>query len=152
MTIYGRYKPDPPETPSAYVWIHVSFPRFGIRGLVDFLVDSGATGVIIHSADVRELQIPRALLRTAPVRISRGIGGIQRYYSEPGTLSFETESLHLRCHLDLHIAGDADNPARIPSLLGREFLNLCDLRLNHPQNLVALTPLNVDAGGIILPP
>ena len=38
------------------------------------------------------------------------------------------------------------------SLLGRDFLNLCDLRLNHAQNLVALTPLNVDAGGIILPP
>ena len=152
MTIYGHYKPDPPETPSAYVRIYVSFPRFGVRGWVDFLVDSGATGVIIHSADVRKLRIPRDLLRTGPVRISRGIGGIQRYYSEPGTLSFETEPLHLRCNLDLHIAGDADNPARIPSLLGREFLNLCDLRLNHPQNLVALTPLNVDAGGIILPP
>ncbi len=152
MTIYGHYKPEPPETPSAYVRIHVSFPRFSVRGWVDFLVDSGATGVIIHSADVRKLRIPRDLLRTSPVRISRGIGGIQRYYSEPGTLSFETESLHLRCHLDLHIAGDADNPARIPSLLGREFLNRCDLRLNHPQNLVALTPLNVDAGGIILPP
>ena len=152
MTIYGRYKPDPPETPSAYVRIHVSFPRFGVRGWVDFLVDSGATGVIIHSADVRKLRIPHALLRTGPVRISRGIGGIQRYYSEPGTLYFETESSHLRCHLNLHIAGDADNPARIPSLLGREFLNLCDLRLNHPQNLVSLTPLNVDPGGIILPP
>lgn len=152
MTIYGHYKPDPPETPSAYVWIHVSFPRFGVRRWVEFLIDSGATGVIINFADVRPMRIPRALLRTSPVRISQGIGGIQRYYSEPGTLSFETEPLHLRCHLDLHIAGDADNPARIPSLLGREFLNLCDLRLNHPQNLVALTPLNVDAGGIILPP
>ena len=152
MTIYGRYKPDPPETPSAYVWIHVSFPRFGVRRWVEFLIDSGATGVIIHFADVRPMRIPRALLRTSPVRISRGIGGIQRYYSEPGTLSFENEASRLRCNLDLHIAGDADNPARIPSLLGREFLNLCDLRLNHLQNLVALTPLNVDAGGIILPP
>ena len=152
MVLHGYYLPNPPETPSPYIGVFVSFPRFGVSGLVDFLVDSGATGVIIHSADVRELQIPRDLLRTAPVRISRGIGGIQRYYSEPGTLSFETESLHLRCHLNLHIAGDADNPARIPSLLGREFLNLCDLRLNHPQNLVALTPLNIDASGIILPP
>ena len=71
MTIYGHYKPDPPETPSAYVRIHVSFPRFGVSGLVDFLIDSGATGVIINFADVRPMRIPRALLRTSPSRNRR---------------------------------------------------------------------------------
>lgn len=152
MVLYGSYLPDPPEAPSPYLRVYVSLPRFGIRRWVNFLIDSGATGVIIHPADVRELRIPHHLLRTCPIRISRGIGGTQSYYSEPGTLYFGAEAPPLHCNLDLRIAGDPDSPARIPSLLGREFLNRCDLRLNPAQNLVALTPLNLDANGTILPP
>ena len=38
-----------------------------------------------------------------------------------------------------------------PSLLGRDFLNLCDVRLNHARSIVALDPLNVE-NGFILPP
>lgn len=152
MVIHGYYRPHPPEAPSPYIGAYVSFPRFGVRQWVDFLVDSGATGVIIHPADIRQMRIPYHLLRTSSVRISQGIGGTQGYFSEPGTLSFPTQSPPLQCHLEIRIAGDPDSPSRIPSLLGREFLNRCDLRLNQAQNLVALTPLNINADGTILLP
>ena len=40
----------------------------------------------------------------------------------------------------------------LPSLLGRDFLNLCDVRLNHSAGVVALEPVNVDdSGGIVSP-
>ena len=40
----------------------------------------------------------------------------------------------------------------LPSLLGRDFLNLCDMRLNHSAGVVALEPVNVDdSGGIVSP-
>ena len=70
-------------------------------------------------------------------------------------LSFlDDQSFYRRCFLDIFIADVSESTIfqeNVP-LLGRDFLNLCDVRLNHAQNLVTLNPLNVDSGGIILPP
>lgn len=93
------------------------------------------------------------MLQENSLRQSVGIGGTQQYYSETGVLTFDVESSVVRCDVDIRIAvygtGASD---RIPSLLGRDFLNLCDVRLNYSQDLVALARLNVDSSGLILPP
>ena len=149
MVIYGFYGPEPPAIPSPYVLARVSFPRFDVRGRVRFLIDSGATGVILHSADVEPLRIPRNLLQSSAVRRSRGIGGIQRYFSEPGRLSFNIGSATLWCDLDILIEDDNAAPSRIPSLLGRDFLNLCDVRLNYHTGIVSLSPVSVNDYGEI---
>ena len=149
MVVYGFYEPEPPATPSPYVSAYVHLPRLGILQRVEFLIDSGSTGVMLHSADVRRLAIPQELLRANAVRHSRGIGGVRRYYPEPGTLSFDTEPLPLWCDLDFHIIDDSAAPSRIPSLLGRDFLNLCDVRLNYHAGLVSLAPVNVNDYGEI---
>ena len=149
MVIYGHYRPEPPATPSPYVTARVSFPRFDVQGEVGFLIDSGATGVILHSSEVETLAIPHDLLQSSPVRRSRGIGGVRRYYSEPGTLSFDTESATLWCDLDILIEDDTAAPSRIPSLLGRDFLNRCDVRLNYHAGLVSLAPVSVNDYGEI---
>ena len=149
MVIHGFYKPEPPAIPSPYVSAYVSLPRFRIWRSVDFLIDSGATGVMLHSEDVRQLGIPQELLRADAVRNSLGVGGVRRYFAEPGSLSFDIGPLILRCDLNIHIIDDTAAPSRIPSLLGRDFLNRCDVRLNYHAGLVSLAPVNVNNHGEI---
>lgn len=116
------------------------------------MVDSGANGVTLNIDDVGRMQIPQDLLRQAGrLQESIGIGGTQRYYSVAGTLSFEIGPLsYVRCHLDINIARDDSLATEgIPSLLGRGFLNLCDVRLNYHIGLVSLEPVNLNAYGEI---
>ena len=153
MVIYGNYKPEPARAPSPYVWGYLSFVRLDVQGWVEFLIDSGATSVSLHIADARRMGIQQDLLDASSLRNSFGIGGTHRYYSELGTLSFDVESAVIQYSLDIRIAEDGPSaPMRLPSLLGRDFLNLCDVRLNYARNLVSLAPLNVDGRGFIQPP
>ena len=153
MVIIGHYETERIRVPRPRVWGYVGFPRLGAQGLVEFLVDSGADSVILHSADVINIGIPRDMLQEDSLRESVGIGGTQRYYSEAGVLSFDVESSIVQCDIDIRIAvyGTAVS-TRIPSLLGRDFPNLCDVRLNHSAGVVSLIPLNVDGNGFIQPP
>ena len=105
--------------------------------------------MMLHSADIRGMNIPQELLRANAVRRSIRIGGVRRYYSEPGRLSFDTGLVTLWCDLDFHIIDDHAAPSRIPSLLGRHFLNLCDVRLNYHTGLVSLVPVNINDYGEI---
>ena len=59
----------------------------------------------------------------------------------------------MACYIDIDICHqDARTSLQnIPSLLGRDFLNLCDVRLNHAAGVVALDPLNIDDGFILVP-
>ena len=130
MVIYRRCNSERSRTPSPYVRASVSFTRLGIQDWVDFLVDSGANGVALNINDVRTMEIPQNLLReTGRLQESIGIGGTQRYYSVPGTLSFDIGfHSYIRCHFDINIVEDGSfAPEGIPSLLGRDFLNLCDV-------------------------
>ena len=106
----------------------------------------------LNIEDARRMEIPQDLLReTGRLQQSIGIGGTQRYYSVSGTLSFEIgPHSYIRCHLDVNIAkDDALAPEGVPSLLGRDFLNLCDVRLNYEAELVSLEPVNLNAYGEI---
>ena len=143
MTIFGYYEFDHVRVPRPWVRAYVNFTRLGVHGTVDFLVDSGADSVILHGNDVRNLGISQQMLRHHSSRESVGIGGIQRYFSEQGSLSFEDDQgLYIRCYLDISIAGPetTTTPERVPSLLGRDFLNLCDVRLKHSAGVVSLDP------------
>ena len=152
MVIYGRYNSERSGAPSPHVRALVSFTRLDIQGRVDFLIDSGANGVALNIDDAKTLGIPQDLLRQAGrLQESIGIGGTQRYYSVAGTLSFPLGlDFFIRCHLGINIAEDDSNaPEGIPSLLGRDFLNLCDVRLNYSTGLVTLEPVNVNEYGEI---
>ena len=77
-----------------------------------------------------------------------GIAGSRTYYAQQGILSFEAAELNiLNCNLIVFISESSESEP-LPSLLGRDFLNLCDVRLNHSQNIVSLDPLNVENGFI----
>ena len=152
MVILGHYEADQIKVPRPRVSGYVIFIRLGVQGFVEFLVDSGADSVILHSADVGNIGIPQQMLQENTIRESIGIGGTQEYFSEPGLISFENdEPPYIKCYLDICIAGTdiSTTPHGVPSILGREFLNQCDMRLNYSTGLVALEPVNANEFGEI---
>lgn len=150
MVIYGNYDATRSRVPSPYVEGYVSFTRLGVQGYVEFLIDSGANGVVLRRADARKLGITEDQLKEAGSLVELvGLGGAQKYYSVAGLLVFEVEQPpSIRCQLDIHIAGgESTTPESVPSLLGRDFLNMCYVRLNYSTGLVALEPINVNEHG-----
>lgn len=83
-----------------------------------------------------------------------GVGGSDRYYREPARLIFLEEALGtVSCFLDIDIW--SPDPKRfeqlIPPLLGRDFLNLCDVRLNYSTGVVVLEPVDSNEHGEMPP-
>ena len=155
MAISGFYKSGEHGDLGAYVKAYVRLPRLGVQELLDFLVDSGSDRTILHPDANLILRNPRHRLRSGMRGIATGIGGTRTYYSEPAVLAFEDDqSFFLQCNLDIFVAdpGESDIAQWTPTLLGRDFLNLCDVRLNHSAGIVSLAPLNVNASGFVLPP
>ena len=82
------------------------------------------------------------------------MGGEDRFFSEQAILTFPGEgnqSFGYMLDIDIWRPDSRRFGHLLPSLLGRDFLNLCDVRLNHSQDLVSLDPLNVESG-FVLPP
>ena len=154
MAIFGRYKTVDGKDKGPYVSAYLFFPRLDVYGPAEFLVDSGADSTMLRPARDLEIIIPYHLVRTDVYGVATGVGGQQRCFIEQCMLSFRDEQYrYVRRFLNIFIAEVATSAVMeaSPSLLGRDFLNLCDVRLNHVQNLVSLDPLNVESG-FILPP
>ena len=152
MAISGFYKSGEHGDLGAYVKAHVRLPRLGVQDVLDFLVDSGSDRTILHPDANLILRIPLHRLRSGRRGIAAGIGGTRNYYSELAVLAFEDDqSSFLQCNLDVFVAepGESDVAQWAPTLLGRDFLNLCDVRLNHAAGIVSLAPLNIDRSGAI---
>ena len=130
-----------------YVRARMRLPQLGVQDWVDLLVDSGSDKTILHPDVNLAIRIPYHRLRSGRRGLAIGIGGSRIYYSELCELVFEDDQYNLlQCNLEIFVA-DIDGPdssPQVPSLLGRDFLNLCDVRLNHAHNLVTLAPLNVE--------
>ena len=153
MALEGYFDSERTALPAPYVEGYIHFPRLGTVDTVHFLIDTGADFTSLHPDDVSRLGIDYRRLAGSSLISAIGIGGATGYYREPAWLLFkESTGADRICQLDVRICEMTDDPAMqdLPSLLGRDFLNLCDIRLNRSQNLVQLEPLNV-AGEFILP-
>ena len=157
MVIRGAYRPtDDGQGPDApFVKATVLLPRFRMFLDVDFLVDTGAESPFLSLEDLEEAGLNDEDFQQAPLHSVRGIGGEQSLHSEPAFIAFkgdDAQTFIWAGRVSIPQKSVEASGAPIPSILGRDLLNLCDLRLNWPAGLIALTPLNVDAGGHILPP
>lgn len=153
MPISGEYRPMYDAPPAAFISAQVHLTRQNVAGSVAFLIDTGFDVTLLHPPAVRDLALDYRQLDPDSLDVAAGLGGATGYYREPVTLTFtDTAGQELRCELDVFIIQFPDNPAMqdAPSLLGRDFLDRCDLRLNRSQNLALLTPLNL-AAAVILP-
>ena len=116
-------------------------------------IDTGCDRTCLHPRDIDELGLDYVALEDRPLSYSGGVGGLTGYYQEPALLLFRDDSGQDRiCQLTVGLHQKTNDPEarEIPYLLGRDFLNLCDLRLNPAQDLVRLDPLNV-AGEFVAP-
>ena len=151
MAIEGYFELGDRVTPAPHVLAYIYFPRLGIVDEISFLIDTGADSTSLHPRDINNLGIDYSYLREDSLISSRGIGGSIEYYRERGVLRFKESAGEDRfCQLDIHICERTDEPAMqgLPSLLGRDFLNLCSVHLDNALNLVHLEPRTVSGGFI----
>ena len=153
MAIVGFYDPDIPVLPPPSVSGFIYFLRLGVGGVLTFVVDTGSDRTSLHCENVERLGVDYRDLAGRPLGSARGVGGSTGYYHEPALLLFhDSGGGDYFCRLEVAICEYTDDQEmrEIPSLLGRDFLNRCDLRLNPSRNLVSLEPLNV-AGEFVEP-
>ena len=152
MTLVGFYRSETDDPPAPYIKAQVILPDLGVAGEVNFLIDTGSDVTFLHPEDVGQLGIDYRQLNPDTLERAAGIGGGSGYCRENATLTFQDSSgLELSCELDVFILqGPAPALLDAPSLLGRDFLNRCDVRLNRAQSLARLEPVNL-ADTAILP-
>ena len=80
----------------------MSFPRLRLRGLVSFLVDTGADGTVLMPTDSKKIGIDFQSLRHPT--ISEGIGGPARGFNEAVVLSFSDRSYIYSYPLNIEIS------------------------------------------------
>ena len=124
---------------------------FGLAGYTDFLVDSGASVTTIADSDAARLGIDYGQLERLPEGIM-GVGGeVETFVIPSVTMVFTAEDrIHEeemeRVYVLRHGATDPVLQAkieRIPSLLGRDFLNRYALLLRRSNGTVLVADENV---------
>jgi hypothetical protein len=129
-------------TGAPYLEGHVSFPRFGARGLVSFLIDTGADGTVMMPADTKKLGVNFGSLRNPTT--SEGIGGAANGFNEQAVLSFSDNHYVYAYLITIEISSPTKNNHRFPSLLGRDLLDQWRLVLDPSRKIINLTPRKWD--------
>ena len=154
MSIEGYSKTGVSLTPAPYVEATVYLPRLQVSNRVDFLIDTGADRTCIHPVDMEKLNIDYRRLRRNNLITGSGIGGGLDYYCEEAILVLIDRCGEERyCHFDILLGGRTGSPTimDLPSLLGRDFINLCYLQADRSKNRLVLDPLNLVAGWVLPP-
>ena len=152
MALVGFYRLEEDAPPAPYITAQVVLPGLGVAAEVNFLIDTGSDVTFLHPEDVGQLGIDFRQLNSGALERAAGIGGGSGYYRETATLTFQDSAgLELSCDLDVFINPQPPPDLQdAPSLLGRDFLNRCDVRLNRSLSLARLEPVNL-ADTAILP-
>ena len=145
--IQGYYATRPDPYPSApYVRAFIVL-RGGTRlgRNIDFLIDTGADDTCLHPSDVIALGVDASILNPNTRVSHTGIGGGLYYYSTEATLVFEGAgdwvvwTTHISV-CDIWTAQLDPRVHQLPSLIGRDFLNLCDVRADASKDIVLMNP------------
>ena len=142
--------------PAPYVEAEVHILRLGLRGKVNFLIDTGADATSLHPGDLGNLGITSRALRQERIEVN-GVGGSIAYALEDAAIAcYDGEAggwRYFPLRIQICAASDAASVQGVPSLLGRDVLNRCALSVNAASGSVVIEPLRVDEGsGIVLHP
>jgi len=142
MTVPGFFKDG-----CAFIRAHLVSSELSLDGVVNFLIDTGASKTVISDKDAIFLKIDYAKLKPAPQKLS-GIGGsVDTYVFENTVLIFKTDAgklefkfpiLFLKHNFTSMNEEDRIKILRIPSLLGRDILNRFKLIYNPLENKLEL--------------
>jgi hypothetical protein len=118
-------------------------PRSNLKADISFLIDTGADTSALMPADARRLGIDYATLTGE--RVSVGIGGVSRSYTEPVLVAFSDPGKSLYVY-QIDIVIPAPSPAlfRLPSLLGRDILNRWSMSYNPSRNRLGIRVVSAD--------
>ena len=115
----------------------VFLPRFGLRGQITFMIDTGSDTTILHPRAAADLRCPFDLLDNPDEFISAG--GFLLYYTEPAVLSFNDSDGGTReFEIDISIAKPDPLTDELDSLLGRDVLNRVRMEYDFPRGSLAL--------------
>ena len=140
--------------PALYVQALVFLPRLQVSNVVDFLVDTGADNTCLHPWDMGKLMVDYRKLRRNTITSSVGVGGSLAYFREEGQLVFRDVNGDVRVwDLTIRLSSRTDSPEllELPSLLGRDFINLCSFQADRSKNQVMLEPVSVVENWVGLP-
>ena len=127
----------------------------GLAATLDFLIDTGADNTSLHPGDVARLAISYRRLRKTTMVFPNGIGGSMGYYREPAILYFRDTTGPLRRFLcEIHICQRTDEKGvqGLPSILGRDFLNLCSSTMDKANNTLLMDPVHLQGDWVMPPP
>ena len=130
------------ETGAPIVEGHVAFPRLDRRGVVFFLVDTGADGTVLMPGDCDKLKIDYGTLVNPTT--SQGIGGSSGGFTERAVLSFSDERFRYVYVLKIEISAPTRFNQEFPSLLGRDILNRGRSVIDFHRNQVTFAPRTWD--------
>lgn len=102
----------------------VVLPRLRIRGLVEFMVDTGADATVLSRSDAESIGVELDGLDD-PDEVG-GIGGTMKMYSVPAAVCLSDGSNERSFDVPIGIPEkieDAAGHAEMPSLLGRDVIN-----------------------------
>jgi hypothetical protein len=125
-----------------YIQAHVSFPRFGLRGGLWLLIDTGADITVLMPRDSLRLGVDFRLLTN--LTASQGIGGIARGYHETAAISFYDRRYSYSYVLKIELAAPLAHNTRLPSLLGRDILGQWRVIVDGPEDEIRCMPKTWD--------
>ncbi len=138
---------DPTGRPQVRAYIAVP----GIQPTLEpitLLLDTGADNTFIQPAGARTLGITTSHL--TPSGTSRGIGGTVTYATAPAFIAFEErpwpwrKSRLVYFRTELGIAMPDRSNRSLPSLLGRDIIDRCQILYDKTQGKLHLTPRLAD--------
>ncbi len=121
-----------------YVKVRVVLLDLGVSGEVDFLVDTGSDGAILHPVDASRLNCPFDEL-VNPMTVASA-GGPHTYYVEPALISFYDGEARHDFRIDIAVAKPHLLVDGLDSLLGRDILNQPRMDYDLPQSRLEFLP------------
>ena len=145
MVIKGFFPTGFHSSPAPHVQAFLLLPRLDVQGLVNFMIDTGADITTLCLIDVERLNINcRRLQRRSLVSVD-GIAGEQLFYQEEAVLMMrdedaETYIFQIEIDIPKRTKAQVNQQRRLPSILGRDIVNQCNLAVNFQQGIIELTP------------
>lgn len=121
-----------------YLEAHIFLPRLKLRGLVSFLVDTGADGTVLMPTDAKKLGVKFKSLRNPTV--SEGVGGEAKGFNEKAILAFSDAQYVYSYSLDVEFSEPTKHNQRFPSLLGRDILDNWRIVLERSRRTATFNP------------
>jgi hypothetical protein len=117
-------------------------PRLAVKGLISFLVDTGADEALIMPADGLRLGIDYARLH--PPQIYTGIGGDTKIHSELALVTFSEARFVYTYNVKIGLSAALSDLMRAPSLLGRDIINRWRMTYDPKRGVVNFKVASAD--------